>query len=181
MFRGFLANSGRVFASGDTNLWIDAHDHSAYLIEVRGAKVVARSLVKNRQIFTTSGASLDANDKLAQAFTAGTHTAGYRLTSIYMAADFVLDASAAGSELTATLNQASGAIPGPVLCTLSDPASFSLTGLHRFTAPTTDDGACPTLKPTRTYFLVLSRSSGTSAMSWLTHARDEEDPGKARD
>ena len=140
-----------------------------------------RRLVRNTSIFTPDHFFILAAQSVAQEFTAGTHTAGYVLTSIGARATIILNTSTAGSELTATLNEASGAIPGAVLCTLTDPATFTTIGLQTFTAPTTGESACPTLIPTRTYFFVIERTSGTGNVGWTVGARDDEDPGSARD
>ena len=44
-----------------------------------------------------------------------------------------------------------------MLCILNDPASFSASGLHHFTAPTSGTGLCPTLEPSTTYFVSVQR------------------------
>ena len=94
----------------------------------------------------------------AQQFTTGPHVAGYTLTSIVIDFHTIADTSNAGSELTVTLNEESSSNPGDVLCTLSDPATFSSSGLHTFTAPTTGT-LCPELAPSTNYLVVITRAN----------------------
>ena len=83
-----------------------------------------------------------------------------------------------GTELTATLNAESSGLPGSALCTLSDPATFTASGLHAFDAPTTDP--CPPLAAETTYFLVLSRANGnTNAIKLAVTSALGEDSGSA--
>ena len=82
----------------------------------------------------------------AQAFTTGPNDKGYTLTSIGVWFSVIFDTATAGSELTVTLNADSSGVPGSsALCTLADPASFSASGLHTFTAPTKWDSNRPDL------------------------------------
>ena len=104
-----------------------------------------------------------ANPKRAQAFTTGSSTAGYTLGSIglYLAiVGTAADIPHSGNELTVTLNavdEDGNPDDSSVLCTLTDPASFS-AGLHLYTfsAPTTGT-PCPTLAASTTYFVVIER------------------------
>ena len=97
----------------------------------------------------------DVGEELAQQFTTGATSGGYILDSIGIHfADF--DASTVGSQLTVTLNAANdNGDPGDVLCTLSDPASFTAGVVNTFAAPGTDP--CPVLEPSTAYFVVLKR------------------------
>ena len=76
--------------------------------------------------------------KIAQAFTTGANSDGYALTSIGVHFHTIANANTAASRITATLNLDSSGLPGTALCTLTDPPSFSASGLHTFTTPTTD-------------------------------------------
>ena len=112
----------------------------------------------------------------AQGFTTGANAAGYTLSSIGIRFHTIADISTAGSELTVTLNEESGGVPGAALCTLSDPATFSASGVHAFDAPTTDP--CPTLAASTTYFVVLSRANNdTSEIRPDTSVSNDEDSG----
>ena len=128
----------------------------------------AAALVKNTDKTASpqsSGFKLDAEEGpivAAQGFTTGSNHDGYALSSIGVGFQTISDTSTAGRELTASLHDAAtvpGGIvgPGPVLCTLNDPANFSSSGLHHFTAPTSGTGLCPTLEPSTRYFVSVQR------------------------
>ena len=79
--------------------------------------------------------------------------------------------------MTATLNEETSGDPGNVLCTLTDPASFTSSGLHSFTAPTSGT-KCPTLTANMTYFAVIERVMVTSdAITLQITNSSGEDPG----
>ena len=119
----------------------------------------------------------------------GTSAAGYTLGSIGI--DFVTlgststeDPSTVGSQLTVTLHaelrdivNAHLELPGDELCTLSNPATFTYSGLNTFVAPET----CPTLDPGRPYFVVVSRSAFNGGIATLkvTTSSDEDSGGAA--
>ena len=106
--------------------------------------------------------SLEAtNPGAAQQFTTGPHVAGYTLTSIVIDFHTIADTATAGSELTVTLNEESSGNPGDALCTLDDPATFSASGLHTFTAPTTGT-LCPELAPGTSYLVVITRANNNT-------------------
>ena len=119
--------------------------------------VAADVLVRNTEQASGSTARiLDSNTtKRAMAFTTGASATGYTLTSIGFVFDTIANTSTAGSHLTATLNADSSGSPGSALCTLTDPTSFSASGLHTFDAPTTNP--CPTLTANTTYYAVMER------------------------
>ena len=94
--------------------------------------------------------------KRAQAFTTGTYANGYTLDSIDFDFAEIAEISTAGAHLTVTLNEDSSGNPGTALCTLTDPGTFSTSGVHAFTAPTTGT-LCPTLTDSTTYFAVIER------------------------
>ena len=93
--------------------------------------------------------------KRAQEFTTGTYANGYTLDSIDFDFGDIGDITTAGAHLTVTLNGVSSANPGTALCTLTDPATFSASGVQTFDAPATDP--CPTLTASTTYFAVIER------------------------
>ena len=97
----------------------------------------------------------------AQQFTTGPHVAGYTLTSIGINFNSISDTANAGSELTVTLSEESSGNPGDALCTLDDPATFSASGLHTFTAPTTGT-LCPELAPSTNYLVAITRANNNA-------------------
>ena len=118
--------------------------------------------------------------RVAQQFTTGTSAAGYVLGSIGIDFDTIANSSTAGAALKVTLNEegllVESGIPGRVLCTLSDPATFTGSGLHTFDAPET----CPKLEPGRNYLVVVRRDNfagGTISLKVTTSAG--EDTGSA--
>ena len=112
----------------------------------------------------------------AQAFTTGPADAGYVLGSIGVSFQQIASRSTAGAQLNVTLNeQASNGEPGDALCTLNDPAAFDEYALNTFTAPTTGDAICPLLQGSTTYFVVVHRSSGQTAIDLTLTSRDTED------
>ena len=148
--------------------------------EATAAVVPADFLVRNTgQTVQDSGADVDASfPRYGQSFTTGSNTAGYTLSSIGATFQTIGDTPTVGTELTATLNAESSGLPGNTLCTLSDPATFTASGLHAFDAPTTDP--CPTLAAETTYFVVLSRANGnTNAIKLAVTSTLGEDSGSA--
>ena len=148
--------------------------------EATAAVVPSDVLVRNTgQTVQDSGADVDASfPRYGQSFTTGSNTAGYTLSSIGATFQTIGGTSTVGTELTATLNAESSGLPGSALCTLSDPATFTASGLHDFDAPTTDP--CPPLAAETTYFVVLSRANGnTNAIKLAVTSALEEDSGSA--
>ena len=145
--------------------------------------VAADVLVKNTE--QSSGSItriLDNNTtKRAQAFTTGASATGYTLNSVGFVFDTIANTSTAGSHLTATLNADSSNSPGSVLCTLTDPTSFSASGLHTFSAPTTNP--CPILTANTTYFAVIERVTHVFAdtINLKETANTNEDSGSVFD
>ena len=135
-------------------------------------------LVQNTAKPATTAAELSSgSSSYGQRFTTGPHVAGYTLGSIGVPFTEIGDTSTVGSELTVTLNEESSGSPGDALCTLSDPGSFSASGLHAFSAPTTGT-PCPELAPETTYFVVLSRAnSNADAIKWAVTATLGQDAG----
>ena len=120
-----------------------------------------------------------AATKRTQAFTTGSHSAGYTLNSIGLSFGDIAEITTAGAQLTVTLNEVSGGDPGSVLCTLTDPATFTGAGVQTFDAPAADP--CPTLKARTTYFAVIERvvfpNPDTSISLQITTSGDEDSGG----
>ena len=120
-----------------------------------------------------------AATKRTQAFTTGSHSAGYTLNSIGLSFGDIADITTAGAQLTVTLNEVSGGDPGSVLCTLTDPATFTGAGVQTFDAPAADP--CPTLKARTMYFAVIERvvfpNPDTSISLQITTSGDEDSGG----
>ena len=153
------------------------------------ATVTAEVLVKNTaRTATGSGTPLTSGfANYAQRFTTGANAAGYTLHSISVKFKEIGRTSTAGSALTVTLNaensgSGSGSISvfaavpwpgfgtsfqirravGSALCTLTDPPSFSASGAHTFSAPTTGTDLCPTLAASTAYFVVIARANSNA-------------------
>ena len=115
--------------------------------------------------------------KQAQAFTTGSNSEGYNLTSIAIRFDIIASTSSAKSELTATLNEVSSGNPGSALCTLVTP-DLTSAAANTFAAPS--DGTCPVLQPSTSYYVVLDRTSHSAgSISLQLTTSDNEDDGGA--
>ena len=131
-----------------------------------------RILVSN--VGTSSGGhgSLIDFDQ-AQAFTTGSKSAGYTLTSVEIAMETNRNTAAL---FTVSIHSNSSGAPGASLGTLSNPASLSTDGVHAFTTR----GIA--LAASTTYFVVIDRVSGdinNTILSINNTASNAEDPGKA--
>ena len=113
--------------------------------------------------------------RLAQQFTTGANADGYTLASIGFDFAAIDDTSAAGSQLTVTLNADSSGEPGAELCTLTDPASFTADAVNTFEAP----GTCPTLAASTPYFAFIERTSFTGTVRANRTISSAEDTGGA--
>ena len=140
--------------------------------------VPADVLVRNTSRTSDSSQGLTNSRQLrAQAFTTGAAEDGYKLHAIGFLFNSIASTTTAGSHLTATLNEETSGDPGNVLCTLTDPTSFTSSGLHSFTAPTSGT-KCPTLTANTTYFAVINRVTVTSdAITLQLTNSSGEDPG----
>ena len=124
--------------------------------------------------------SSSGNTGYAQAFTTGANPAGYTLSSIGFDFASITETSTAGAHLKMTLNEVSSGNPASsALCTLTDPATFSGSGVQTFDAPTTDP--CPTLTAVTKYFAVIERvaSSAMASISLSRTVNAAEDSGGA--
>ena len=136
------------------------------------AQAQAQILVSN--VGTSSGGhgSLIDFDQ-AQAFTTGSKSAGYTLTSVEIAMETNRNTAAL---FTVSIHSNSSGAPGASLGTLSNPASLSTDGVHAFTTR----GIA--LAASTTYFVVIDRVSGdinNTILSINNTASNAEDPGKA--
>ena len=141
--------------------------------------VDADVLVRNTGQTSNGSARTLANSRpsRAQAFTTGADTEGYELDSIGFLFDNIANTSSAGNQLTVTLNEDSSGNPGSALCTLTNPATFSASGVHTFSAPTTGT-TCATLAASTTYFAVIERTTVTGDEIALENSNSgSEDPG----
>ena len=138
---------------------------------------------------TVGPVELDRVDEgWGQPFTTGSGVPEFRLDSIGIRFA-TIDANAdPGSELTVTLNDANvtGAGEKPnddVLCTLTNPGTFTSDAVNTFDAPTSGD-TCPFLKPNTAYAVAIKRdiTSFTSTTTPpeisldLASTRDQADP-----
>ncbi|WP_419554640.1 Calx-beta domain-containing protein [Candidatus Poriferisodalis sp.] len=144
--------------------------------EAQTMSILATTLVKNTG--QSAGVPRDLSStqpRLAQQFTAGTSEAGYTLSSIGIDFNTITQTSFVGGQLTVTLNANSSGSPGAALCTLSDPDTFSGSGVHTFVVPAT----CPTLAAGTAYFVVVERSGFFGAVTFNSTSANNEDAGGA--
>ena len=129
-----------------------------------------------RQTTAAVARTLDSiTSKAAQTFTTGAYADGYTIESVGFAVNRIGTTSTAGDQLTVTLNSVNNSgNPGPVLCTLADPATFRASGLHAFTPPASGDDLCPTLTASTTYAAVIDRNTITDYVAFsITESSDE--------
>ena len=140
-------------------------------------------LIKNTGQPSSGSHTIDSsvNTGYAQAFTTGANPAGYTLSSIGFDFASITATSTAGAHLEMTLNEVSSGDPASsALCTLTDPGTFSGSGVQTFEAPMTGT-MCPTLAAGTTYFAVIERvmAAGTSTISLHRTVDAAEDSGGA--
>ena len=137
-------------------------------------------LVKNTGQ-TPEGAGLALDGTVArryQRFTTGPNADGYALDSIDIDFHTIAKTSTAGGQLKVTLYRGYSGNPGTPLCTLSDPPSFTGSGLQNFDAPTRVP--CPVLAANTAYYVGVERVSTTSdAISLNVTLSNSEDTGGA--
>ena len=151
--------------SKDSNVFLEFNLDTSTVILTDQETVV---LIKNTGQTSSGTQALDAtNTKRAQAFTTGANPAGYTLGSIGFDFDSITDLTTAGAHLVVTLNEVSSGNPGTALCTLTDPATFSGSGVQTFDAPITDP--CPTLAAGTTYFAVIERVTTVASATITLH------------
>ena len=137
-------------------------------------------------LVSNTGQSLDSSIGLttgfpgdAQAFTTGSNASGYTLDSIGIHFRNISPISAAADDLTATLNADNSGEPGDVLCTLTDPATFTGSGVQTFDAPSSGT-TCSTLAASTTYFAVVTlESDPTGSYNFEITTSTSDDSGAA--
>ena len=176
----------KVEAEGETFLHSKGLDPG----QVPPGNIVIRADVNMpRLLVGNTGQSPNGNEKLrynttpkhGQAFTTGGSETAYSVTSVGISLGQIVDTATAGSELTATINEATtnaddDSIPGGVLCTLVDPDSYMADSTNTYTAPST---GC-TLAASTEYYVVVERA-GTNASNirWIKTSDSAEDSGSA--
>ena len=105
-------------------------------------------------------------DARSQPFTTGSDATEYRLDSIGIRFGTIDANSDPASELTVTLNTVTVVgiaqlVNDEVLCTLTNPATFTSDAVNTFHAPTLGD-LCPYLKPSTTYGVAVTRANANT-------------------
>ena len=128
-------------------------------------------LVSNVGRTTGTHSSLITLD-MAQAFTTGTKSAGYTLTSVELD---MLTSDENAAAFTVSIHSNSSGAPGTSLGTLSNPSSLTTSGVHAFTTR----GIA--LAAETTYFVVIDSVGGVTGLllSINNTTSDAQDPGKA--
>ena len=116
----------------------------------------------------------------AQSFQVGTDFDLYRLTSVGIRFNQIVDPSHAGDDLFATLaTYNSSNHPGSTLCILENPDTFVADAVNTFMAPAGAD-SCPVLENGAKYFFVLNRAGQQASTIELDVTTDKsEDPDGA--
>ena len=143
-----------------------------------------RPVQTTRQVKNTGQTGLVSSDltsaqsKHAQAFSTGTNAGGYDLSSIGIRFSVVTDPRDLDAQLTVTLHAGGGADPGALLCSMEEPSDIFGAAVATFQT----SGACPTLAPSTTYFVVVERITFDSeSVSTSAYSSDGEDSGGAAD
>ena len=140
------------------------------------AEPTSVSVVKNTGKGNSANAALDtSNPAYAQRFTATATAADYTLKTIAIQFSNIADVSNVSDELTVTLNEESSSNPGTALCTLTNPDTFTGSGLQLFNAPS----ACPNLEKGNTYYVVATRANDNTDAIELVLTTFGEDSGNA--
>ncbi len=136
------------------------------------AEAQAEVLVSNVGKASSGGGNLHDFDQ-AQAFTTGSNSAGYTLTSVEIEMQADTDYSTA---ITVSVHSINGSTPGISLGTLSNPTSISRDGVYAFTTR----GIA--LAADTTYFVVIDRVGNIHAAHEFlikNTTSNAQDPGKA--
>ena len=113
--------------------------------------------------------------KFAQGFNSSSSTEPEALDYIELTFNNLGDTTDVGDNITVTLNADSSGEPGATLCTLINPQTFSMTGAHRFYAPTaTISTRCPQLAASSSYHVVIEMLSTYTDTVSVTHAFESE-------
>ena len=170
---------------GDDSLNYDSGTSSwntvtnSLLIDVQGTAVTGVLISNTGQLNNTTLNLTGGITKRAQAFTTGTNTQGYALSSISFKFEALDSPADADDNLTVTLNSDSSGDPGSALCTLDDPSSFTANAVNTFSAPTTGTNLCPSLAANTTYFAVIEQSGATDNIRLTGTISNNEDTGGA--
>ena len=135
-------------------------------------------LVRNTYDKTITDTSMGTtNTGHAQSFTTGTAQHGFKVDSIGIHFSNIAVPSGAGAELTAKIMKDDSGTPGDALCTLSDPATFTSSGIQTFAAPTSG-ARCTVLSANTDYWIFVERANTTTdAISTGITLADDEDAG----
>ena len=108
--------------------------------------------------------------KLAQRFSSGNAAETYTLDYVELVFGTIGDTATADSGISVTLNEDSSGSPGGILCPLTNPATFSSSGAHKFHAPeATISSRCPQLVSNAAYHVVIEKKSSYTGALSLTH------------
>ena len=149
-------SAARASSAQGIRRWVAAGILTALVLAVVAGAILQASPAEAQNPFrilvSNSGHLAELHDSLAldadfprhaQRFTTGSDAPGYTLERILIGFYRIEDDSAAGGELTVTLNEESNGNPGTALCTLANPSSFGKFGMHTFTAPQNGHGPVP--------------------------------------
>ena len=110
-------------------------------------------------------------ERFAQRFKTGGTSGKIRLRWIAVKFGEIKNVSTASDVLEATVNTASGSVPGTVECTLTDPAAYVSEGVNTYYASSCD------LDANTAYFFVLKRTGGTATIELDYTTSLAQDPG----
>ncbi len=138
-----------------------------------GAQQATQTFVANTS--QLDGASVSLGNDYAQAFTTGSSSAGYSLTSVGV--EFATIASGfSSSSLTASIHADSGGSPGSSLGTLTNPASFPVSSSDQTLTFTSSAGI--DLAANTTYFVMFDLSANQGLTGIRATTSDSEDSGQ---
>ncbi len=164
--------SATAWSSDGGSLRIEVHGYAkqATIEPVR----TARALVSNHGQPTSNANSSSFELDMAQAFTTGTDSGGFKLTRV----DLQLSAGDGPTPpaYSVKIHRATAAGPGALAGTLTNPAAL-FSGVNRFTAP----GGGIDLDSNTDYFVVIdvTGTANASEFSWFNTPTTGEDAGKA--
>ncbi|MDE2701205.1 MAG: T9SS type A sorting domain-containing protein [Gemmatimonadota bacterium] len=156
--QGWFSATGRMFLfAGLAALAVSLFPESAY-----GQRLLVGNTNQSADYVTNTIADI------AHAFTTGSNSTGYKLTSVEIYGFLVLDPTA---PYTVRIYTNSSGAPGTSIGSLTRPATLT-DGLNEFTTTGID------LDPSTTYFFVLDRTGG-SGNQWGVTGSGTEDSGSA--
>lgn len=163
-----VANTAQTRSSSSSGSFTDVADTWVLLIRVNGAaKNVPEVLVSNIGQINNNGFALNRFD-FAQAFTTGTNSSGYTLTS----AEIKISGSGGQPSYSVSIWSAtSGGLPDTSLGTLTNPATLTAGDIEFTTTGIA-------LETSTTYFLVLD-SGGSGGFDTRFTSSDNEDANTA--